>query len=152
MARRIAAPGKPSTPTALPPSFTQIAKDGASAFITGNVIGGVGISGLLLLMAAVYLAFQSPFAEVAPQLDAATFSLLLILGFLLVGGAGVLYILRKILEQRLLIALVNAHKEVTVAYISKVNEGTVSAEQVLQLSNSYDAKLAHLIGARPGEV
>ena len=129
-------------------TLSNLAKEGAAAFVAGNVIGGVGIAGLLLLFSSILIAIREPLSEISVQLNQTVFNLLLFMGVLLIIFSGILYYIRKLLEHRLLLSLVNGHKEVTLAYIEKLNPGTVNADQVIKLAEQYDTYLVDLIGSK----
>jgi hypothetical protein len=115
-----------------PDPYTKIAREAASAFIGGNVVGGTGVVGVILILASVVQAGSGS-------------SAVLTLGFLLIGFCGLLYVVQRVVEAALTMQMLRASVLVTGAYIDRMNAGTVNADQVVALAGEYEKRLALLL-------
>jgi HAMP domain-containing protein len=126
-------------------SIGELAAKAADAFLGGHIIAGVGIAGVCFGAAGVGLLMFAAGAERLSAAGAYGATLVTILGVLLVVFSGALYVFKKWLEARTQVSLVTGYQEIILAFIGKVNTGTVNADQVVDLAEKEMESLSKIL-------
>lgn len=123
----------------------QLANKAADAFVGGEIIGGVGITGVILAAAGVILLVFGVGGQRLEAVAANGATLVTILGVVLVVFSGALYVCKKWLEAHTQVTLVSGYQQIVLAFIAKVNQGTVSANEVVVLAEGQMKSLSKLL-------
>jgi hypothetical protein len=124
---------------------SKLAEKAADAFLSGNVIGGVGIAGILCLFLSIFV-FKIGISGIAiddPELYIGFFLGLSGIALLILSGA--LYAIKIRLKGNILLSLIEGYNNISIALIQKVKEGTVNSLEVIELSEKHYHALETLV-------
>jgi hypothetical protein len=126
------------------PNMQKLATQAADAFAQGNIVGGIGIAGLSLLVAAIPLIERS-----APPVYQSPHFYLGILagvaGCTFIFTSGLLYREKIRTKKDLVLALATGYAEVSAQLASKVDQNAVAANRITEYSDTYWKSMVKLL-------
>jgi hypothetical protein len=122
----------------------ELASKAAEAFAKGNIIGGIGIVGVLLLVTAIPLIelAQSPIYQ-SPHLYLGLLFGLAGCTFVLVSA--LLYRERISIRKDTLITMMSGYAEVSAQLASKVDTGAVAVGRITDYADQYFGAMVKLL-------
>ena len=107
----------------------NLAKQAANEFASGNVIGALGIVGVVMLMGGGVVLFVNPVPDYFSILGGTTGSIFILL-------CGFLYLQKVRMRHDTLMILTKGYFDITRELASKVNTGTVAANDIQKLADT----------------
>ncbi|PYS35793.1 MAG: hypothetical protein DMF75_02635 [Acidobacteria bacterium] len=126
--------------------ISAIALQASNAFASGNVIGGTGIIGCLMILAsAIALGIGVPWKD-TPTPNIYVGSLLGLVGTVLIFASGSLYRLKVRIRSETMMLLARGYIDISLRLADKVNPGTVAATNMTEYADKFLEGISRLLG------